>query len=401
MRKRSFTQDEKAWGGYSTHSLPTRTAENLPSYVEDKVKEFEGKGYDTDYAWPMAWSIYCKHKEPNSPHCHQKEYLTKQASSIKDAIYDVLHPFMIKIQKIAPSLSDDIESHLWANEEKQARATTLHFTPEILKHIKSGDTSEIEEFCPLLGGSIGEKLNQGNLLEARKLAHTAGDLLLQEVNSAIKALHNFDHMHREASVKRTAGKVKDLLMDTLEPFMEKIHKNAPEIAYEIEDKLMAGDYKDARTLAKANSETLKEVNLAIKAVETLFNHETESTTLLEKHTHELQEVSPENWEDLRDALIAGEANPSVLKIKITPEMKRVYSKIYNELKRVHKHASSVVALSDGDYMSHQGLAQLADMAKTMLENIPEGMEFDDWVEFKIASAVNNLTDVFNYLRFKG
>ena len=123
MKKRAFTQNEKAWGGYSTHSLPgTRTAENLPDYVEDKVKEFKGKGYEEDYAWPMAWSIYCKHKEPNSPHCHQKNYLTKQAGAVKDAIMDLLDPFQDDFIKLSPEHADDIYDALMSNDLNTARS---------------------------------------------------------------------------------------------------------------------------------------------------------------------------------------------------------------------------------------------------------------------------------------
>lgn len=69
-RKSAFTSSELSYGGYSTHSLPTKNAENLPKYVEDKVKYFEEeKGYEPEKSWPVAWSIYCKYKEPGSPHC--------------------------------------------------------------------------------------------------------------------------------------------------------------------------------------------------------------------------------------------------------------------------------------------------------------------------------------------
>jgi hypothetical protein len=74
---------DNIYGGYSTHALPTRNAEkmaeriaetsrsrNVPKYVLEKAEFFEKeKGYPTDYAFAMAWSIWCKYKDPKSKHC--------------------------------------------------------------------------------------------------------------------------------------------------------------------------------------------------------------------------------------------------------------------------------------------------------------------------------------------
>lgn len=79
----SFTSNEKSYGGYSSFS-PMRHADrlaekkernkNVPAYVHDKVEEImdNQKEKDEGKAWAVAWSIYCKYKKPNSPHC-QKE----------------------------------------------------------------------------------------------------------------------------------------------------------------------------------------------------------------------------------------------------------------------------------------------------------------------------------------
>jgi len=90
--KLAFNSYEKSWGGYSTHSLPTRNAEqmlmaerDIPKYVSDKVHYFEEEeDYESAKAWALAWSIYCKFKKPNSPHCgrNKKEYLINQG--VKD-----------------------------------------------------------------------------------------------------------------------------------------------------------------------------------------------------------------------------------------------------------------------------------------------------------------------------
>jgi len=97
--KLAFDSYTKAYGGYSTHSLPTRNAESFaelvaeaekeidrPKYVTEKAEYFEKeKGYDPDYAFPMAWSIYCKYKKPNSPRCKKdtSEYLKNQGKKPK------------------------------------------------------------------------------------------------------------------------------------------------------------------------------------------------------------------------------------------------------------------------------------------------------------------------------
>ena len=58
--------------------LRLKNAKNLPKKVEEYVSKFMGEGYDESYAWAMAWSIYCKHKNPDSSHCQKGEYLKNQ-----------------------------------------------------------------------------------------------------------------------------------------------------------------------------------------------------------------------------------------------------------------------------------------------------------------------------------
>lgn len=77
MRRTAFTPSEKSYGGYSTHSLPTRNAEgeekkrDVPKYVSDKAEEIKSKQKTEDEgkAFAVAWSIYCKYKDPSSRHC--------------------------------------------------------------------------------------------------------------------------------------------------------------------------------------------------------------------------------------------------------------------------------------------------------------------------------------------
>lgn len=109
--KKAYNSYGKMYGGYSTHSLPTRNAEILsedkkeidrPKYVTEKAEYFEKeKGYDPDYAFPMAWSIYCKYKNPSSPRCtrDEKEYLINQG--VKDPKKMKKYPKKASAKKVA------------------------------------------------------------------------------------------------------------------------------------------------------------------------------------------------------------------------------------------------------------------------------------------------------------
>lgn len=46
-------------------------ARDVPKDVERYVKEVKEKnpGYSDEQAWATAWTIYCEHKNPGSPHC--------------------------------------------------------------------------------------------------------------------------------------------------------------------------------------------------------------------------------------------------------------------------------------------------------------------------------------------
>jgi len=80
---------DSLYGGYSTHPLPTRNAEgekkerDIPKYVQEKAEQIEEeRGEGPEYAFPVAWSIYCKYKEPNSPHCKKdkSEYFPSRSA---------------------------------------------------------------------------------------------------------------------------------------------------------------------------------------------------------------------------------------------------------------------------------------------------------------------------------
>jgi len=61
----------------------------MPSPVDkyfDQIKK-DNPSYSDEQAWATAWSIYCKHKNPGSEHCHQpaSEYLKgKSATELRE-----------------------------------------------------------------------------------------------------------------------------------------------------------------------------------------------------------------------------------------------------------------------------------------------------------------------------
>lgn len=51
-----------------------RSGGDIPKDVERYVKEHTEQGSDESKAWALAWSRFCKYKDPNSSHCQQDEY---------------------------------------------------------------------------------------------------------------------------------------------------------------------------------------------------------------------------------------------------------------------------------------------------------------------------------------
>lgn len=96
-KAREYHYPDKAIAHYIVHiqgkRLPkglrlanSKVAVNLPADVERYVKEIEKKNPDYDEAqtWATAWSIYCKYKEPGSPHCQMptSDYFKQADSSL-------------------------------------------------------------------------------------------------------------------------------------------------------------------------------------------------------------------------------------------------------------------------------------------------------------------------------
>lgn len=56
----------------------------MPAKVDDLFKEIkkDNPSYSDEQAWATAWSVFCKHVDPDSDHCHQKEYLKGKEAGV-------------------------------------------------------------------------------------------------------------------------------------------------------------------------------------------------------------------------------------------------------------------------------------------------------------------------------
>ncbi len=64
-----------------------KTAKDLPPDVERYVQEGKDSGMDEGQAWAIAWSRYCKYKNPGSDHCKKdpSDYFKGREASNKTA----------------------------------------------------------------------------------------------------------------------------------------------------------------------------------------------------------------------------------------------------------------------------------------------------------------------------
>jgi hypothetical protein len=62
---------------------------NLPKDVERYVKEHKEQGQPENIAWALAWSRYCKYKNPTSKHCQKEpsEYFKGRKAFEEEAVY--------------------------------------------------------------------------------------------------------------------------------------------------------------------------------------------------------------------------------------------------------------------------------------------------------------------------
>jgi hypothetical protein len=97
----------------------------MPSPVDKYYKQIrkENPSYSEEQAWATAWSVFCKHKDPGSSHCHKSpsEYLKGKSAAtlLREFEYSIL--IRRVASKYAMSLPEDVESQLvsWRREKNQ------------------------------------------------------------------------------------------------------------------------------------------------------------------------------------------------------------------------------------------------------------------------------------------
>jgi hypothetical protein len=67
------TSAELTWA--AKFKKPKAVERYYKNCMESKSGKAKGKRAEA-YCAAVAWSIYCKHKKPDSPHCRQREYFT-------------------------------------------------------------------------------------------------------------------------------------------------------------------------------------------------------------------------------------------------------------------------------------------------------------------------------------
>lgn len=129
-----------------------------PKKVDDLFKEVkEGNpGYSDEQAWATAWSIYCKHVDPNGEHCHKGPggYLKEANEAVKVRGYlaksikhmkDITGPKWEKFAKENPGLAA-ASIHMAAQDAIRAMEEAdklLSMTKEAAHDFKPGDKVEV------------------------------------------------------------------------------------------------------------------------------------------------------------------------------------------------------------------------------------------------------------------
>jgi hypothetical protein len=85
-----------------------KTAKDLPKSVERYVQEGKDSGMDEGKAWAVAWSRYCKYKNPGSPRCHQDDYFQgRKASRTPECPREIVKKNLVGfVKSIKPVVAD-------------------------------------------------------------------------------------------------------------------------------------------------------------------------------------------------------------------------------------------------------------------------------------------------------
>lgn len=120
------------------HILPfIREAVDLPKSVERYVKEHKDKGMEESKAWAVAWSRYCKYRNPGSPRCKQDEYFHGEGK--KNASYelsdDELRAAVIRLAHERPEFRNKLVPALQATKVAVKRGDVVYLPKSINAHL--------------------------------------------------------------------------------------------------------------------------------------------------------------------------------------------------------------------------------------------------------------------------
>ena len=162
-----------------------KTAENLPPDVERYVEEGKAQGLDEGEAWAVAWSRYCKYKNPGSEHCQKspgeyfpgrKAKFEKGKSMTIDEVAEVVGPEFKEMNENPP------DSVVKVREQMGKKASY----PKVMKELKDDldrkaiTRSEFNELSEAVGNAETEQAARKIVQDHRK-GRTAGELLSMDM----------------------------------------------------------------------------------------------------------------------------------------------------------------------------------------------------------------------------
>jgi len=143
----------------------------MPSPVDKYFKSVKEKNpsYTDEQAWATAWSIYCKHKNPGSEHCHKPagEYLKGKSAALRefqDAI--IIRNVVARVMQeyTAKAEAKKAEKRYAENKKLLGEMETLR------RKVENADESAAKKFDRAYG----------KLFENGMAASKAGEKLLRE-----------------------------------------------------------------------------------------------------------------------------------------------------------------------------------------------------------------------------
>lgn len=218
------------------HDTGSRIAKDLPKNVERYVDEGKEQGLSEGEAWAVAWSRYCKYKNPDSPHCKKdspSDYFPNQGKkqaaddwrrSVKDMVRQIkginatiLRRYDDIYREIGgpPEYDDANWDHLHDEMVEKAGIHRLEgeeydirmrMTSVIAKALEAGVTLEEMGLTPLHADRITQAHKKGKAAYMRSLnkviTTVTGKSMLSRGDRRASAWRNEDFKRLEDESKR-------------------------------------------------------------------------------------------------------------------------------------------------------------------------------------------------------